>query len=875
MGLGARVVLGGVLLLGGAWAQAQMPGPGSHCPNDNSGLQLPPGFCASVFADGVGHARHMVVAPNGVLYVNTWSGRYFGNDEPPAGGFVVALQDTKGAGKADVERRFGETAQSGGAGGTGIGLYRDALYVEINDRIVRYRLRKGSIVPSEPPDVIVSGLPLTGDHPQHPFAIGADGMLYVDVASATNACQEKNRTLKSPGVNPCTELETRGGVWRYDANKTHQKFSPAERYATGIRNAGGLAFDATGKNLYSTQHGRDQLAENWPELYRPEQGATLPAEELMRIEQGSDFGWPMCYYDPVQRKRVLAPEYGGDGGNAVGVCAEKVLPVAAFPAHWAPNALTFYTGKQFPARYHGGAFIAFHGSWNRAPFPQQGFNVVFQSLPASGEGVCEIFADGFTAEKERGKAEHRPSGVAVAPDGALFISDDVRGRIYRVVYRGGKEMAGAKGTPCPSMSASPGQVSSAAPASSPSTDSLPLAPGATSDMVALGLRIYSGQGATCVGCHGADASGTQLGPDLTDTKWLWGDGSLASIRKSIADGVLEPKEYRAPMPASGGAQLSEDEVSALAAYIWGLSHRSVAAAAASAKARLSIPGERVVPESITSTRDGAIIIGSLGARTIFRAKVGDASARTWIQPQLDAGQGIYGVFADDRSKTLYACASGFGTAGASSLAELLSFDLRTGRPKGRYSFPTPGGLCNDIAIARAGAVYVTDSRNMEILRLAPRGKALERWAGDGAFGPKGGVLDGISVLSARAGERVLVNTLSTNKLFSVPIDRGGRAGTVAEVQLDRALERPDGMRAFGENSLLLVESGGPGRVSKVTLSGNQGRVSTLREGFPGGPVSVTVVGGDIYVVEAQFAALRDPTTMKPSVAFAFPLEQPD
>ena len=135
------------------------------CPSDDSGLELPAGFCATVFADGIGHARHMVVAPSGVVYVNTWSGEYYGHDVPHAGGFVVALQDKTGAGKAGVIERFGETVQTGGAGGTGIGMYKGSIYVEINDRIVRYGLPANSIVPRGAPETIVSGLPLGGDHP--------------------------------------------------------------------------------------------------------------------------------------------------------------------------------------------------------------------------------------------------------------------------------------------------------------------------------------------------------------------------------------------------------------------------------------------------------------------------------------------------------------------------------------------------------------------------------------------------------------------------------------------------------------------------------------------------------------------------------------
>jgi glucose/arabinose dehydrogenase/mono/diheme cytochrome c family protein len=561
----------------------------ADCPEDDSGLKLPAGFCATIFADAIGHARQLVVADNGVVYVNTWSGRYYGNDKPHAGGFLVALQDTTGKGKADVIRRFGETVQSGGAGGTGIGLYHDALYAEINDKIVRYELPAGSIVPTGPAVPIVTGLPLTGDHPMHPFVIDADGSMYIDVATATNACQVKNRIPQSPGIVPCTELETRGGIWRYDANKTDQAFSPAGRFATGIRNGEGFAIEGAGRILV-TQHGRDQLHANWPQFYKPEEEATLPAEELLRLKRGGDYGWPECYYDGLQGKLVLAPEYGGDGGKKVGPCAAKTAPIAAFPAHWAPNAMALYDKQQFPARYQHGVFIAFHGSWDRAPYPQGGYNVVFQALSDDhAAGRCEIFADGFAGSVESpGKAEHRPSGLAVGPHGSLYVSDDVRGRIYRIVYRGGPgaDSEAASVTPCPSASAPAGQVmaNDAKPPEGTHPDagaaaavaSLPVPSGATKDMVVLGERIFLGQvgGATCTGCHGADAKGTPLGPNLTDTQWLWGDGSFASIAKTITTGVPQPKQYRSPMPPMGGAQLTPEQVKAVAAYIWAVSHPS-------------------------------------------------------------------------------------------------------------------------------------------------------------------------------------------------------------------------------------------------------------------------------------------------------------
>ena len=581
---------------------AQAPSAGRRaeaaaCPGDDSGLKLPAGFCATIFADGIGHARHLAVAPNGVVYVNTWSGRYYGNDTPHAGGFLVALQDTTGRGKADVSRRFGETVQSGGAGGTGIGLYKGSLFAEINDKIVRYALPAGALVPQGPAVPIVTGLPLGGDHPMHPFVIDSDGSLYIDVATATNACQVQNRTPKSTGIDPCIELETRGGIWRYDANKANQIFSPAGRFATGIRNAEGFAIDAAG-HIFVTQHGRDQLHANWPALYKPEEEATLPAEELLLLRRGGDYGWPECYYDGLQEKLVLAPEYGGDGGKTAGPCAVKSAPIAAFPAHWAPNAMVLYDKQQFPAHYRHGVFIAFHGSWDRAPYPQGGYNVVFQALAGDRAlGRCEVFADGFAGALESpGQAEHRPSGLAVGPDGALFVSDDVRGRIYRIVYRGGTGTAGgaAEYRACPSALAPAGQISAddAKPpegthpdaGAADDTANLPVPAGATREMLALGDRIFHGQvgGATCTGCHGANAKGTPLGPDLTDTHWLWGDGSYAAISKTITAGVPQPKQYRSPMPPMGGAQLSADQVSAVAAYIWGLSHRSAAPASTSA-----------------------------------------------------------------------------------------------------------------------------------------------------------------------------------------------------------------------------------------------------------------------------------------------------
>ncbi len=566
------------LLIAGSWAFAQAPQstPANSCPGNNGGLSLPSGFCATVFADNIGHVRHMAVAPNGVLYVNTWSGRFYHFDKPPAGGFLVALKDSKGTGHADLIKRFGAGVPEGSAGGTGIAYYNGAIYAEENDKIIRYVLptNSDSIAPTGDPETVVSGLPLTGAHNMHPFIIDPQGHIYVDLGSATNSCQIDDRMPGSMGHNPCPELETRAGTWRYDANKTGQHFSAAERVVTGLRNGEGFGIDSAGR-LFATQHGRDQLNQNFSKLYTPAQSAEQPAEELVQLRQGADYGWPECYYDRFQKKLVLAPEYGGDGGKKVGICAEKTAPVAAFPAHWAPNDLLIYTGKEFPAAYHDGALIAFHGSWNRAPEPQGGYAVVFQPLKdGKAAGGDVVFADGFACPiKEPGQAAFRPTGLATAPDGSLYISDDKHGRIWHVTYHGSAEAAVAA-APVPKMYATTSVGLSLPDAAQMNPATLPIPPGATREQVVLGDSIFHGKaaGGTCSGCHGSDARGGPQAPSLVSGHFFVSDGSLPAIAATINDGVPKPHDYEVPMPPKGGAPLTKDDVAAVAAYVWAISH---------------------------------------------------------------------------------------------------------------------------------------------------------------------------------------------------------------------------------------------------------------------------------------------------------------
>jgi glucose/arabinose dehydrogenase len=565
----ATTTLGLITLLAlGACAkqeEAATPPPPAKCPGDNGGLTLSPGFCATIFADNLGHVRHMVVSPEDVLYVNTWSGMYYGYDTPPAGGFLVALKDNDGDGKADLVERFGDGVAQKATGGVGLALYNGALYAEQNDFILRFALAEGSPVPQGKGEKVLTGLPTSGDHPMHPFVIDVQGNLIVNSGSESNVCEKPAHALGAMGQKPCPELPTRAGLWKYDAGKLGQKFSKKERYVTGLRNSGGQSFDASGR-LFAMQHGRDQLPESFPRLYTTEAGHELPAEVLVEVKEGADYGWPTCYYDPLLKMLVLAPEYGGDAKTA-GDCASKTPPVAAFPAHWAPNDVAIYNGTQFPAAWRGGAFVAFHGSWNRAPGPQGGYLVAFQPM-ADGKTTGEhvVFADGFAgAEKAPGRAAFRPAGLAVGPDGALYVSEDVKGRIWRITHLEGGPTAIAAAPP-PPVVAAPAGIALA---------SLTPPQGASIEQLALGEKIYRGQaaGGTCAGCHGADGGGSQIGANLVDATWLWSDGSPAGIKGTIEKGVATAKQAIGAMPPLGAAPLSAADVDAITAYVWAISHR--------------------------------------------------------------------------------------------------------------------------------------------------------------------------------------------------------------------------------------------------------------------------------------------------------------
>jgi len=337
-------------------------------------LSAPPGFTVTYVSKRVPGARFMAFAPNGDLLVSeTYRGTVV---VIPHG---MALDATP------------QVFASGLSLPHGLAFYHGKLFVATWSGVVEYTY------PSNMPTTLFSNMPQGGDHNRRALAIAQDGAIYVSSGSDCNICDESDARYAT--------------VLRYAPGD-----STGTIYASGLRNASGLAFDAGGR-LWAVVNQRDNIG--------PTQAVTdnLPPDEFDLVNSGDHFGWPQCYPNPAAANRLPNPEYpnascGGDTPTALN-----------FRAHSAPLGIAFYSGTQFPATYKGDAFVAFHGSWNR-------------SVPTGAEVVLVKFSGGrptgysdfVTGWLRNGQYIGRPVGIAVAPDGSLYISDDQLGYIYRVSY---------------------------------------------------------------------------------------------------------------------------------------------------------------------------------------------------------------------------------------------------------------------------------------------------------------------------------------------------------------------------------------------------------------------------------------------------------
>jgi glucose/arabinose dehydrogenase/mono/diheme cytochrome c family protein len=506
----------------------------------NAGLTTPQGFKAIKLVEGLGKVRHLVVTSKGKIYARL--------AKPVNGQGTLLLEENDG--KAVVKSGFGNY------GGTGVQLYKGYLYVSSNSEIFRYKVDANQqVLNPDAPETIVTGLVDKGTHETKSIMMDNAGNMYIPIGCPSNSCQIEDRKKGSLGQPGCPLLETSGGVWQFKPDKLNQTYADGIRYATGLRNVVAVDWNKQTKQLYVMQHGRDQLNNLFPDLYDSKDNAELPAECMYALKKGDNAGWPYVYYDPAQQKKILAPEYGGDGKKEGS--SEYIDPVAAFPAHMAPNDILFYTGNQFPERYKNGAFIAFHGSWNRGPEPQAGYFVVFQPFKNGKPfGKWEVFADGFSGSPEKtasGRADHRPCGLAQSPDGSLYISDDSKGAIYKLTYS-----KPADNEVVTSTNTSPAKTIN-------SEKSDPEIPVAIKASYTAGEAVYT---QNCIVCHLADGGGVQnLNAPLVKTDYVLGSKSrlINIILKGMQGVDINGEKYSNVMPSH--SFLNDTQIADVLTYI--------------------------------------------------------------------------------------------------------------------------------------------------------------------------------------------------------------------------------------------------------------------------------------------------------------------
>ena len=381
--LAALVVLSVVVVVAGILLYRAVSSRANFRPVIGGGgeteVTVPAGFEANVFASGLSNPRFIAFGPDGVLYV-----------ADRGNGRIVALPDVDGDGVADGEVVLAEDLDQPHS----LVYHEGSWYVGVPSGVVRLQDTDGDGAADEW-QTIVDDLPTDGSHRTRTVEFLPDGRMVVSVGSSCNVCEEED--------------PRRAAVVVYDGPG-----GGGERiFASGLRNAVGLAVHPETGELWATNNGRDLM------------GDDVPPETVYIVKEGLDYGWPRCHSGDV-----IDPEFGGPDA-----CQDVAQPVVQMQAHSAPLGLAFYTGREFPSEYWGDLFIAFHGSWNRTV--PTGYNVV--RLPLRGgepQGPVEEFAGGWL-DLEANNASGRPVGLAVGPDGSLYVSDDKGGFIYRISYHGG------------------------------------------------------------------------------------------------------------------------------------------------------------------------------------------------------------------------------------------------------------------------------------------------------------------------------------------------------------------------------------------------------------------------------------------------------
>ena len=403
---------------------------GPSLAQETDGLKLPPGFHATVVADHLGVLRHLAFRDANDLYVSTqW------NNTGTSGDMIAIHLDKNHV--ADKTQHFGVMA-----GGTGIRVYKGALYQASLARIYRYIFHGKDLLPVSEPVVVLDGMAATRSTARG-LAFDNEGNMFVSsgVIAGVDWCADPSVSKGQPikGLNPCPLLNGRGGIVRFSATKLNQQFKDGELWGNGIRDMSALTWSPADKSLYAIVHGRDQTSKSFPNAVTNEQDDNI-SDEMIKVTKGTNLGWPYTYWDGAQKKRIVAPEYGGNGTTEA-PAGQYAIPVSEFHPRSSPLDLAFHDGKNVPARYKNGAFISRHGAGSLAnpANGNNGFDVAFIPFDKNGvAGPVEEFATGFAgptnADKAVNKAKFRPVGVAEAPDGALFVTDSQSGKIWRIAY---------------------------------------------------------------------------------------------------------------------------------------------------------------------------------------------------------------------------------------------------------------------------------------------------------------------------------------------------------------------------------------------------------------------------------------------------------